>query len=117
MPDTTVLTNEGEKWIQSFLITLKYYGAWGKGAGVASKADTALFDECPEARPTTHKVKIADDVIKHTWTIVTTDPVTITEAGIFNDSTGGAIVFHATFTGIALLAGEGIGFTLTDEQT
>ena len=117
MPDVIFLDEKGEKWIQSFLITITYWGTWGNGAGTAAKTDHAMFNEWEIARKATHKVKIADDTIKHTWTQTTIDLVTITEAGIYTYETGGMLIFHASFDGIALNEGDSIGFTLTDEQT
>lgn len=90
---------------------------WGTGAGTAAKADTTLFTEASEARvvPTVSQ-PVAD---KNQWLGTPTADAakTITNAGLFDAATGGTLVVHGDFAGIALALGDKIEFTVTLEQT
>ena len=90
---------------------------WGTGTGTAAKADTALFTEASEARvAATVSQPIAD---KNQWvgTLAANADKTITNAGLLDAATGGNLVIHGDFTGIALALGDKIEFTISLEQT
>lgn len=116
MADTVVLTHSGEFWFAMNLVAEYYYGAWGKGAGTASKADGHLFDEEP-ARHVCYLSLPNENTIQYVWELVSGSDMTVTEAGIFSTFTGYTLIFHATFDGIPLLVGDSIEFTLTQEIT
>ena len=90
---------------------------WGTGAGTAAKGDTILFTEAAEAR--VGGVVSQPTVDKNQWVaaITSASGQTITNAGLFNASTGGVLVIHGDFTGIVLASGDKIEFTITLEQT
>ena len=100
------------------------YVGWGTGAGTAAKADTDLFTPATEARVVgTESQPTAD---KNQWVALITCAgagKTITNAGLFDAAgtgsppTGGNLVIHGDFTGIALAVGDKIEFTITLEQT
>ena len=91
--------------------------AWGTGVGTAAKGDTALFTEASETRvAATVNQPIAD---KNQWvgTLTADAGKTITNAGLFDAATGGHLVIHGDFTGIALATGDKIEFTISLEQS
>ncbi|MBI4637685.1 MAG: hypothetical protein HY727_15210 [Candidatus Rokubacteria bacterium] len=90
---------------------------WGTGAGTAAKGDTALFTEASEARVVPTVSQPASD--KNQWiaTITANAAKTITNAGLFDAASGGTLVVHGDFAGIALASGDKIEFTITLEQT
>lgn len=90
---------------------------WGTGAGTAAKADTTLFTEAAEARVGGTVTQPAVDKNQWVATITSASGQTITNAGLFNASTGGVLVIHGDFTGIVLANGDKIEFTISLEQT
>lgn len=90
---------------------------WGTGAGTAAKGDTTLFTEASEARVAVTTSQPTAD--KHQWvgTITANGTKTITNAGLFDAASGGNLIVHGDFTGIALNANDAIEFTITLEQT
>lgn len=91
--------------------------AWGTGAGTAAAADTTLFTEASEARTTGTSTRVTTTVANDSYQVVGTMTVagsgkTITNAGLFDAATTGNLFMKGDFTGIALLVGESISFTL-----
>lgn len=116
----TVLTNVGEQYICDFLsgtdTVAADYVAWGTGAGTAAKGDTTLFTEAAEARVQGTKSTQgtgASAVYQVVGTITSSSSQTITNAGLFNASSGGDLVIKGDFTGVALTSGDKIEFTFT----
>jgi len=118
----TVLTQVGEEWIVDKLAegvqTKAEYIAWGTGTGTASKADTALFTEASESRVQGVESQPVADKIRYVGTLTCAGTgKTITNAGTFTAITGGTLVVHGDFTGIALNVGDKIEFTVDLEIT
>ena len=90
---------------------------WGTGAGVAAKADTALFVEAAEARVAATVTQPTADKNQWVGTLTAAAAQTITNAGLFDALTLGILVIHGDFTGIALAIGDKIEFTISLEQT
>ena len=116
----TVLTNAGEQWVcdklSSTVSTTGQYVAWGTGAGTADKADTTLSTEAAESRTAgtvTTSGTGASAKYQVVGSITSLSNQTITNAGNFTASTVGTLIVHGDFTGIALLTGEQIQFTIT----
>lgn len=91
--------------------------AWGTGAGTAAAADTTLFTEASEARTTGTSTRVTTTVANDSYQVTGTMTVagsgkTITNAGLFDAATTGNLFMKGDFTGIALLVGESISFTL-----
>ena len=90
---------------------------WGTGAGTAAKGDTTLFIEASETRvvPTVTQ-PLAD---KNQWvgTLTADAGKTITNAGLFDAATAGNLIVKGDFTGVVLLTGDKIEFTISLEQT
>jgi len=117
----TVLTQVGEEWIvdkldETVQTTGDYIG-WGTGTGTASKSDTALFTEASEARVVATRSQPVADKIRWVGTLTADANKTITNAGNFTASTGGTLIVHGDFTGIALNSGDKIEFTIDVEIT
>jgi len=93
------------------------YINWGTGTGTASKTDTALFAEGTEARVVATRSQPVPDKIRWVATQTADASKTITEAGVFDASTGGNLILHSDFTGIPLNAGDKIEFTWDVEIT
>jgi hypothetical protein len=111
-----VLTQVGEEWIVDKLDetvqTTGDYVGWGTGAGTASKSDTALFTEASESRVVATRSQPAADKIRWVATLTANGTKTITNAGNFTASTGGTLIVHGDFAGIALNSGDKIEFTI-----
>lgn len=90
---------------------------WGTGAGTAAKADTTLFTEASEARVAPTVTQPTADKNQWVGTITANAAKTITNAGLFDAATGGTLVIHGDFAGIALASGDKIEFTISLEQT
>jgi len=90
---------------------------WGTGTGTAAKADTALFTEASEARVAATVSQPAADKNQWVGTLTADAAKTITNAGLLDAATGGNLVIHGDFTGIALATGDKIEFTISLEQS
>jgi hypothetical protein len=121
-PAATVITNAGQAIVTNLVSglggTVPRYVAWGTGAGTAAAADTTLFTESSQetrttGTPTRVTTTVTNDTLQVTGTItVATAGKTITNVGLFDASTTGNLYFKSDFTGLALLVGDSISFTL-----
>lgn len=116
----TVLTNSGEQWVcdalSAVVSTTGQFVGWGTGVGTAAKADTTLFTEASEARATgtvTTNGTGASAKYQVVGTLTADAGKTITNAGNFTASSAGTLIVKGDFTGIALLTGDSITFTIT----
>lgn len=116
----TVLTNLGEQWVcdnlSAVVATDGHFIGWGTAAGTAAKADTTLFTEAAEARAvSTVTTNGTSSAAKYqvVGTITSLSGQTITNAGNFTASSAGTMIVKGDFTGIALLTGDSITFTIT----
>jgi hypothetical protein len=89
---------------------------WGTGAGTAAVADTTLFTEAAESRTTGTSSRVTTNTANDTYqvegTITSLSGQTITNAGLFDAATTGNLFLKGDFSGIALLTGESIAFTM-----
>ena len=117
----TVLTTVGIAWIvdklDEALQTTADFVGWGTGAGTAAVTDTALFTEATEARVTATRTQPAADTVRWVATITADAGKTITNAGNLTASAAGTLVVHGDFTGVALLTGDKIEFTINLQIT
>jgi hypothetical protein len=116
----TVLTNVGEQYVCDFLSGVDTAAAqhigWGTGAGTAAKGDTTLFTEASESRVAGTRSTNgsgASAKFQVVGTMTADGSKTITNAGLFNASSGGDLVIKGDFTGIALALNDQIQFTFT----
>jgi hypothetical protein len=114
----TVFTNSGKAITTNRIIgsgTEPKYIGWGTGAGTAAVTDTTLFTEADtRATGTSSRVTttVANDTYQTVGTITAGSNETITNVGTFDAVSAGNISVKADFTGLALLAGESIQFTI-----
>lgn len=116
----TVLTESGEQWVadrmSGAVATNGQHVGWGTGAGTAGKTDTTLFTEASEARvagTVSTQGAGAAAVYQVVATITANGTKTITNAGNFAASTGGAPIIKGDFPGIVVNANDTVTFTLT----
>ena len=118
---TDIYTQAGEELIidviDGTVAPPTYHVGWGTGAGVADKADTALFTESAETRVVTSQTQPSVDINQFLGTITASAARTITNAGILSLITGGVLLLHSDFAGVVLANGDKIEFTFTLEQT
>ncbi len=112
----TVFTTVGKAWlvdkIDETVQTGGDYVGWGTGAGTAAVGDTTLFTEASEARVSATRSQPSADTIRWVATITADGTKTITNAGNLTASSGGTLIVKGDFTGVALLAGDSIAFTI-----
>jgi hypothetical protein len=115
----TVLTNAGKAIVAT---RIKGGGGepanlgWGTGPGAADVSDTVLFAEAPEARvPGTSSLQttnVPGDTYQVVATMTATAPRSITNAGLFDATSGGNLFVHGDFPGVSLQQGDQIQFTI-----
>lgn len=120
----TVITNAGRDIITNRIKgsgTEPLYVGWGTGAGTAAVADTTLFTEASESRVSGTSSRVTTSVANDTYQVVGTltadGAKTITNAGLLDASTSGNLFLKGDFTGVALVAGESIQFTMKAQFT
>ena len=95
---------------------------WGTGAGTTAAADTALFTEAlvnmtvggtdhTAGTSSQQTTTTTNDTYRVTGTRTATATGTITNAGLFDAVSGGALFMKGDFAGIALANGDAIAFT------
>lgn len=119
----TVLPDTGKQWIVDKMddtsVTSMNRIGWGTGAGTAAEANTTLFTEDTDGRATATLSQVTTTVTGDTFqavgTITSTGTKTITNAGLFDAATEdtGNMLIKGDFTGIPLLSGDSIEFTMT----
>ena len=117
-----VLTNKGEELCIDYITgtatpPANYYIGWGTGAGTAAKGDTDLVNPATEARVVATETQPLADKAQWVAQLTADGAKTITNAGLFDAASGGNLLIHGNFTGIALALGDKIEFTITLEQT
>lgn len=111
-----IFTQVGEEFVVDVLdstiaVPANYYIGWGTGAGTAAKGDTTLFSEAPEVRVAATKSQPTTDTNRFVATITASAGRTITNAGLFDASSGGRLIAHSDFAGTVLALGDAIQFT------
>jgi len=123
----TVVTTVGKTWIRDKLLesvsTAAKWLGWGTGGGTAAAGDTDLFTPATEARTVGVESSQSTDTYRVVGTLTADGTKTITNAGTFNavgsgsPPSGGGLVVHGDHTGIALLAGDSIQYTIDIQVT
>jgi hypothetical protein len=123
IPAATVITNVGQSIVTNRMTgsgTEPKFVMWGTGAGTAAVTDTTLFTETTdEARTTGTSSRVTTTVTNDTYQVVGTITVatsgkTVTNVGLFDvvTASSGNLYFKSDFTGMALLVGDSITFTI-----
>lgn len=116
----TVFADVGKQWVvdkmdDSQSSTMNRVG-WGTGAGTANRTDTTLFTEAAETRATATLSQVTTSITGDTYqavgTITATGTKTITNAGLFDAASAGNMLVKGDFTGVPLLTGDSIEFTI-----
>lgn len=122
----TVLCDTGRTWAGDKLheasqTTADYIG-WGTGVGTAGVTDTTLFTEDSGGSPAYARVSatrtqqtssVTRDQIRWVGTLTSNGTKSISNAGNFEASSGGAPIIKGDFTPIALALNDSIQFTFT----
>jgi hypothetical protein len=92
------------------------YVHWGTGTTAAAATDTALQTPGSEARVSGTQSQQTTDHTNDTYQVVgtltkATSSAAITEAGVFDNTTGGNLYTRATFDAINVDVGDSIQFT------
>lgn len=90
---------------------------WGTGAGTAVVGDTTLFTEAAEPRVACTISQPSADKNQWVATLTSLSNQTITNAGLFNSAAGATLFIKGDFTGVVLLTGDSIQFTISLQQT
>lgn len=96
---------------------------WGTGAGTTAQADSTLFTEALvtlAAGTTDHTVGTStqqtttttNDTYQVVATRTATGSGTVTNAGLWDAASGGTLFLKGDFTGIGLVSGDSILFTI-----
>jgi hypothetical protein len=122
----TVVTTVGLNWLSdkmdSTVVTLMEWIAWGTGAGTAGVGDTTLFTEDSGGAPPYARIQAtlsqpSADTNRAVATITANGVKTITNAGVFTASSGGTLGIKGDFTGIVLALNDQITFTINWQHT
>lgn len=101
-------------------LTTPYVG-WGTGAGTSAVTDTTLFTEVTAERASSTQTLVTttltNDTLQNVATLTSVSGETITNAGLFDASSGGNLWAKQDFTGIVLASGDKIQFTIKIQQT
>ena len=120
----TLLVNTGRAIITNRIKgsgTEPLYVAWGTGAGTTAAADTTLFTESSTATSlgtrttgtsTQQTTTTTNDTYQVIGTMTSNATQTITNAGLFDAVSSGNLFIKSDFTGVALLNGDAIQFTI-----
>lgn len=111
-----ILTTTGRQWVvdamRGSVSTTQQYVAWGTGGTAEAVGNTALATASSEARTAGTITSPSAALHRTVGTIVSTQTQTITEVGLFDASSSGVMMIRALFTGIPLVSGDSIAFTL-----
>lgn len=117
-----VFTNAGAAIVTNRMIqagTAPKNIGWGTGTTAAAVGDTALQTEAAptsgggrvvgtESRVTT---TVTNDTYQVVGTVTATSSLAITEAGIFDATSGGNMLIHSVFSAVNVSSGDSIQFT------
>lgn len=119
-----ILTTTGKQWTVDKMRetiaagTVQKYIAWGTGgATVEAAANTALTTASAEARVIGTITSPSAALHRVVGTLTSASTQTISEVGLFDAATVGVMLIRAIFTGVPLLSGDAIAFTLDFTQT
>ncbi len=94
-----------------------FYIAWGTGSGTAAVGDTTLFTEASEARVVATVTQPATNTLMFTGSLTANANKTITNAGVFDASSGGTLILKSSgFSLMILVSGQTMTFRFTLPQ-
>jgi hypothetical protein len=115
-----VFTNAGKAYVAAKLdgtnTNPPHFIGWGTGTTTAAAADTVIQTESAETRAVGAKSRVTTTVTNDTFQVVGTltslSGQTIGNVGVLDASTSGILVIHADHTGLPLLTGDSIQYTV-----
>ena len=111
-----ILTATGKQFIvdrlRGTVVTEQKYVAWGTGAAAEAVGNTALTTPSAEARTLGTMSSPSAALYRVVGTITSASTQTITEVGLFDATTAGVMMVRAIFTGVPMVSGDSIAFTL-----
>lgn len=117
-----LVTNRGKGTITNRLQAttpadaIPQYLAWGTGTTAEAATQTALVTAAAEARVAAtlsqQTTTSTNDTLRAVGTITSASGQTISELGMFDATTAGNMFLRGVFTGVALLSGDSIAFTV-----
>lgn len=113
-----VFTTTGKQWVVDKMRetvaagTTQRWIDWGTGSTAEAVGNTALHVPGGEARTSGAITSPSAALHRVIGTMTATGTKTITEVGLFDASTAGVMMIRALFTGIPLVSGDQIQFTL-----
>jgi hypothetical protein len=122
-----VLTTTGKQWIVDKMRSINgtpignavvmQYIHWGTGSTAEAVGNTALHVAGSEARVAGVITSPSAALHRVIGTLTADGAKTITEVGLFDATATGTMLMRALFTGIPLVVGDQIQFTLDFTQT
>jgi len=114
-----VYTTSGRQWTVDKMretvaagVTQKFIG-WGTGGATAeAPANAALATAAAEARVSGTITSPSAALHRVVGTLTSAGTQTISEVGLFDAATAGVMMFRAVHTGIPLVAGDSVAYTL-----
>ena len=111
-----IFTDAGENLVADILdgttAAPTWYVGWGTGAGTAAKGDTTLFTEASETRIAATMSQPSANVNRAVAEITADGTKTITNAGILSAVSSGILLVHGDHTGVAVVSGDKIEYTI-----
>lgn len=111
-------TQTGEEFVVDEMDAFgAYFGHWGSGAVVPSKASTDVSTPETEAREVTVDTQPAADILQWVFVMTADGTKTITNAAVFSLITGGICIVIGDHAGLPLVINDKIEYTVQLEQT
>jgi hypothetical protein len=114
----TLLVNAGKAIVTNRLNsggTIPNYVGWGTGSGTTTATDTTLFTEVGTrvaGAVTQQTTSVTNDTYQVIATLTSGSSQTITNAGVFDAISSGNLFVKGDFTGLVLVSGDSIQFTV-----
>ena len=116
----TVFTNAAKAWVAAKLDGTETDSpnriGWGTGTTTAAATDTTIETEAAETRATATLSRVTTTVTNDTFqavgTLTSLSGQTIANVGLLDAASGGTLIVHADHTGIPLLTGDAISYTI-----
>lgn len=109
----TAVMNPSTRGAQS----TQFYGAWGSGSGAPALTDTTLTEH-PEARVactmSRQTTSTTNDTWRNVWTVTATANRTVNEAGVFDASTSGNLIYRGTHATLNIETNDQVTYTFND---
>lgn len=100
-------------------VSTNYRGAWGSGNATPALANTTLTEH-PETRVATtisqQTTSTAGDTIRHVWTVTASANRSVEEAGVFDATTSGNLIYRGVHALLNIETGDQVTYTFNDRH-